>query len=66
MNIAAILALLLSSGACAKTEFHSPAGATLQVVVCPMMRAPSSDPSDENAPPPAQEAPKKDERQAMS
>jgi hypothetical protein len=62
MNLAAILALLLSSGVCAKTDFHSPDGATLRVVVCPVM-APADPPADDApaAPPPA---PKKEERQA--
>ena len=36
MNIAAILALLLASGACSKSDFHTADGATLRVVVCPM------------------------------
>jgi hypothetical protein len=64
MNLAAILALLISSGVCAKSDFHSPNGATLRVVVCPVM-APA-DPPAEDAPPPARPAePKKDERQAM-
>jgi hypothetical protein len=65
MNVAAILALLLSSGVCAKTEFHSTAGATLQVVVCPMMAAPGGDAPSDGAPPPPPPAPKKEERQAM-
>jgi hypothetical protein len=63
MNLAAILALLLSSGVCAKSDFHSPDGMTLRVVVCPVM-APA-DPPAEDAPPPAPPEPKKDERQAM-
>jgi len=61
MNLAAILALLLSSGVCAKSDFHSPDGTTLRVVVCPVM-APAAPPADDPpAPPPA---PKKEERQA--
>ncbi len=58
MNLAAILAMLLSSGVCAKSDFHAPDGNTLRVVVCPVM-APAAPPSDD-APPPA--PPKKSER----
>jgi hypothetical protein len=36
MNIAAILALLLSSGACSASDFHGSDGTTLRVVVCPV------------------------------
>jgi hypothetical protein len=63
MNLAAILALLLSSGMCAKSDFHSPDGMTLRVVVCPVM-APADPPAEDEPPAPAPE-PKKDERQAM-
>jgi hypothetical protein len=62
MNLAAILALLLSSGVCAKSDFKSPDGMTLRVVVCPVM-APADPPADEAPAPPAPE-PKKEERQA--
>ena len=58
MNLAAILAMLLSAGVCAKSDFHSPDGNTLRVVVCPVM-APVAPPADD-APPPA--PPKKDDR----
>jgi hypothetical protein len=60
MNLAAILALLLNSGVCAKTDFHGSDGTTLRVVVCPMME-PAEPPADGT--PPAQE-PRKDEREA--
>lgn len=49
MNIAAILALLLSSGVCAKADFHGQDGTTLRVVVCPVM-APA-DPPAQGTPP---------------
>jgi len=62
MNLAAILAMLISSGVCAKSDFHSPDGATLRVVVCPVMAAP--EPPAEDAPPAPPPEPKKDERQA--
>jgi hypothetical protein len=65
MNVAAIMALLLSSGVCAKTEFHSAAGTTLQVVVCPMLAAPAANAPSDDAPPAPPPAPKKDERQVM-
>ena len=42
MNVAAILALLLNSGVCSKADFSAPGGATLRVVVCPMVQAPAS------------------------
>jgi len=64
MNLAAILAMLLSSGVCAKSDFHSPDGATLRVVVCPVM-APAEPPADDAPPAPAAKPePKKDERTA--
>jgi len=62
MNLAAILALLLSSGVCAKSDFHGPDGNTLRVVVCPVM-APA-DPPAEDAPHAPEPPPKKDERTA--
>jgi hypothetical protein len=58
MNLAAILALLLSSGVCAKSDFRSPDGLSLRVVVCPVIA-----PADPPAPAP-ETPPKKDERQA--
>jgi hypothetical protein len=61
MNLGAILAMLLASGVCAKSDFHSPDGTTLRVIVCPVM-APAEPPAD--APADAPPAPKKDERQA--
>ncbi len=57
MNLAAILAMLLSSGVCAKSDFHGPDGTVLRVVVCPVT-VPAEPPSDDAPPPP----PKKDER----
>ena len=66
MNVAMILAMLLNSGVCAKSDFHSPDGGTLRVVVCPIV-APSEPPADEAPPAPPPEPkpePKKDERQA--
>jgi hypothetical protein len=60
MNLAAILAMLLSSGVCAKSDFHSPDGATLRVVVCPVMVP--AEPPAEGAPPAP--APKTDDRTA--
>jgi hypothetical protein len=62
MNLAAILALLLSSGVCAKSDFHSPDGNRLRVVVCPVM-APAEPPADDTPPAPPS-PPKKDERTA--
>jgi hypothetical protein len=59
MNLAAILAMLLSSGVCAKTDFHGSDGSNLRVVVCPSM-APAEPPADDAPPPP----PKKEERHA--
>jgi hypothetical protein len=64
MNIAAILALLLSSGACAKSEFHASSGTTLQVVVCPMMAPDAGQETAPDAPPAPPAAPPKDERKA--
>lgn len=37
MNIMAILAMLVQVGVCAPTQFHRPDGATLTVIVCPML-----------------------------
>jgi hypothetical protein len=51
MNIAALLALLLNSGMCAKTDFQPPGGGTLRVVVCPMVLAPAEDGATPKAPP---------------
>ena len=51
MNIAAILALLLSSVVCSKSDFHAPDGSTLRIIVCPVT-APSAsgnEPSDPKA-----------------
>lgn len=52
MTIAAIIALLLQSGVCAPTDFHTPDGQTLRVVVCPLLQdspaAPPTDPDDRN------------------
>ena len=63
MNLVAILALLLNSGVCAKSDFHSPDGTTLRVIVCPVMAAP--EPPVPDAPPsPPPPGPKKEERQA--
>ena len=61
MNIAAILALLLSSGVCAKTDFNGPDGTILRVVVCPVLSNPDAVPQGE---PRAPAKPKKEERQA--
>ena len=55
MNVAAIIALLLASGVCAKTDFRGADGATLQVVVCPLTQAPGA-PADP-APEPSPQAP---------
>ena len=35
MSIAALLALLLTSGVCAESTFVGPDGVTLHVVICP-------------------------------
>ena len=45
MNLAAIFAFLLTSGICAETEFHSPDGARLTVMVCPRVVAADTQPS---------------------
>jgi hypothetical protein len=68
MNVAAILALLLSSGVCGKADFHSADGSVLRVVICPMMQGSARENAPEGAPPaaPHQSAPEpKAERQAM-
>jgi hypothetical protein len=44
MNLAAIFALLLSSGVCAQSDFHGSDGSTLSIIVCPHL-APA-EPSD--------------------
>ena len=62
MNIAAILAMLLASGACAKSDFHGTDSTELRVVVCPVLAAPGAEAPDPAPPPPP--VPKKDERQA--
>jgi hypothetical protein len=46
VNLAALLALLLASGACAETDFRGADGAVLSVVVCPRVIPPG------DAPPP--------------
>ncbi len=46
MNLAALFALLLQSGACAPVEFKGQDGSGLTVLVCPMLR-PSAEPSPE-------------------
>jgi hypothetical protein len=58
MNLAAIFALLLHSGVCAQSEFHSADGNTLEVMVCPRMTAPDTtgpvaptEPAPKEAPP---------------
>lgn len=69
MNIAAILALLISSGACGHADFNSPDGGTLQVVICPMVQGPAHEPPAEGDAPkaPPQPAPDpKNDRQAMN
>ncbi len=58
MNLAAIFALLIQTGACTSSEFHGGDGSTLSVMVCPMMQSPANSPS------PDTEAPKKEERKA--
>ncbi len=52
MNVMAILALLLSTGVCAKTQFTGPDHRTLQVVVCPLQMddAPAAPPADKPEP----------------
>jgi hypothetical protein len=57
MNLAAIFALLIQTGACATNEFHGSDGSALSVMVCPMMQAPAAHAPDA-------EAPKKEERKA--
>lgn len=61
MNVAAILALLLSSGVCGKSDFHMADGGTLRVVVCPMVEAGDAAPAAPAAPPAG-----KEERRAMA
>ena len=60
MNLAAIFAFLLTSGICAETEFHSPDGARLTVMVCP--RVVAGDPPAEAEPPPRPAPPAHPER----
>ena len=48
---AMLIALLLQSGACSETRFQGPDGATLSVVVCPMLLPPADDAA------PAEDAP---------
>ncbi len=62
MNIAALLALLLSSGACAPSDFHAGDGSTLRVVVCPLTLPPAAAPAPEDAPPPPPARPPVPER----
>jgi hypothetical protein len=50
MSIAMLIALLLQSGACAQTQFQGPDGATLNVVVCPMMTPAGAEPEAPPAP----------------
>jgi hypothetical protein len=57
MNLAAIFALLIQTGACTSSEFHGNDGSTLSVMVCPMMQSPTAASSET-------EAPKKEERKA--
>ena len=52
MNLAAIFAFLLTSGICAETEFHSPDGARLTVMVCPRVVAADAQPDPKAAPQP--------------
>lgn len=57
MPTAMLLALLLQSGACAESRFQGPDGATLSVIVCPLMQPAEGDaaPADAASPdaPPA-------------
>jgi len=56
MNLAALFALLLQSGACAPTEFHGSDGSNLTIMICPMLKpAPATTPEDAPA---QEEAPK--------
>ena len=60
MNLAAIFALLLQSGACAQSTFRGPEGAVLTVIVCPHVvvpGAPTGEMPDDLAPeaPPARQ-----------
>ena len=43
MNVATLLAMLLSAGVCDKADFHTPGGGMLRVVVCPMLQAPGGE-----------------------
>ena len=43
MNLAAIFALLLQSGACAQSTFRGPEGAVLTVIVCPQVLVPDAE-----------------------
>lgn len=38
MNLAALFAFLLQSGACAPVDFNGQYGSTLTVLVCPMLK----------------------------
>ncbi len=51
MNVAAILALLLSSGVCGKADFRGGDGGTLRVIVCPIMQPPGDKPDAPDAAP---------------
>jgi len=57
MNLAAIFALLLQSGVCAQSEFHSADGNTLAIMVCPRMTAPDTTAPAEPAPLPEESPP---------
>ena len=47
MNVGALIAMLLASGVCAKTDFVKDDGSTLRVVVCPgVVQAPAAPPAD--------------------
>jgi len=56
MNLAALFAMLLSSGLCSQSDFHGSDGSTLSVIVCPHLTpaAPSDAPAGEPAPAPGE------------
>ena len=51
MTAAMLIALLLQSGACSESRFQGADGATLSVVVCPMLTPKNDDaPADDGKP----------------
>ena len=47
MNLAALFALLLQSGACAPTDFQGTDGSKLTIMICPMLKPAPAAPSED-------------------